>query len=345
MSHKHYITQFSFGGLIFGGLYLASLSNYLVFHSLVEIFSVVIAGCIRVFAWNARRFMENYYLAFLGVAYLFVGGLDLLHTLSYKGMGIFPMYGANLPTQLWIAARYTESVSLFAAFFAMKRPFRIEVVFIGYVVFTAFLLFSIFAWKLFPVCFDEESGLTGFKIASEYIVCAILVGVVFLLKQNRDKFDADVFRLLIAAVVVTICGEVAFTRYVDVYGFSNLVGHCFKLISFYLVYKAVIETGFEKPQRILYMDLKRNEERLSWESSVNSAFAELAGSLIASMSMPEISRLVLRHGQDLTGSEIGMVFHAGGENGKNIVAFEKRATQTGVRWPRQTRFFHKRARL
>ena len=105
MSHKHYITQLSFGGPIFAGLYLASLYNYLVFHSLVEIFSVVIAGCISVFAWNARRFMENDYLAFLGVAYFFVGGLDLFHTLSYKGMGIFQGYGANLPTQLWIAAR------------------------------------------------------------------------------------------------------------------------------------------------------------------------------------------------------------------------------------------------
>jgi hypothetical protein len=33
--------------------------------------------------------MENKYLLLLGIAYLFIGILDLLHTLSYMGMEIF----------------------------------------------------------------------------------------------------------------------------------------------------------------------------------------------------------------------------------------------------------------
>ena len=97
------------------GLYATSLHSYLLFHALAEMFSVVVACSIFVLAWNTRRFLDNACLLILGIAYLFVGGIDLLHTLAYKGMGVFPRRGADLPTQLWIAARYLEAVSLLIA--------------------------------------------------------------------------------------------------------------------------------------------------------------------------------------------------------------------------------------
>ena len=74
--------------------------NYLLFHTSAETFSIIIACGVFMFAWNARKFIENHYLLFIGIAYLFIGMLDLLHTLSYKGMGVFPKYDSNFPTQL-----------------------------------------------------------------------------------------------------------------------------------------------------------------------------------------------------------------------------------------------------
>src|SRR5512140_384565 len=88
------------------GLYASSLYSYLLFHTLIELFSIVVAFAIFILAWNTRRVLENHYLLFLGIALLFTGALDTLHTLSYKGFGVFPGYDANLPTQLWIAFRY-----------------------------------------------------------------------------------------------------------------------------------------------------------------------------------------------------------------------------------------------
>src|SRR4030067_2623723 len=95
---------FLFGGSVLFGLYLTSLYSYLLFHSLAEMFSISIACAIFMIAWNSRRFLDHHYLLFIGIAYLFVGGLDLLHTLSYKGMGVFPGTDANLTPQLWIGA-------------------------------------------------------------------------------------------------------------------------------------------------------------------------------------------------------------------------------------------------
>ena len=62
--------------------------------------------------------------------------------------------------------------------------------------------------------------------------------------------------------MTTIGAELAFTFYVGVYDLSNLLGHIFKIISFYLVYKAIIETGLVKPYSILFRHLKQSEEAL-----------------------------------------------------------------------------------
>ncbi len=84
------------GVLVLFGLYLTSFYSYLLFHSLVELFSIVIACGIFIVAWNSRRFLDNNYLLFTGIAYLFIGGLDLVHTLAYKGMSVFQGYDSNL---------------------------------------------------------------------------------------------------------------------------------------------------------------------------------------------------------------------------------------------------------
>ncbi len=72
------------------GLYAGSHYNYLLFHSLAEGFAIVIACGIFIVAWNSRKFIDNQYLLFIGIAYLFIGVLDLAHTFSYKGLKILP---------------------------------------------------------------------------------------------------------------------------------------------------------------------------------------------------------------------------------------------------------------
>jgi PAS domain S-box-containing protein len=248
------------GIFLLPGLYLAGMYNYLLFHSLAELFSVVVAVGIFMVAWNSRRFMENNYLLFLGIAYLSVGGLDTLHTLGYLGMGIFEGYKTNLPTQLWIAARYVESLSLLIAPLLFGRKLKINSVFLVYVTVFVLLLVAIFYWDIFPTCFVEGVGLTSFKKISEYVISLVLLGSIYLLVQKRREFDSSVFRLLVASIIVTIGSELTFTFYVHAYGISNLIGHYFKIISYYLIYKAIIQTGLMKPYDLLFRNLKESEE-------------------------------------------------------------------------------------
>jgi len=266
------------GIVVLLGLYLTSLYSYLLFHSLAELFSIIIAFGMFVVAWNSRPFLDNNYLLFIGIAYLFVGALDLTHTLAYEGMGIFKEYNANLPTQLWIAARYMQSISLFIAPFFLRRRLNSDTVIVCY-----FLIFSLLLWavfqSLFPVCYIEGTGLTPFKKVSEYIISVILLGAAYFLVQRKSFFDEDVLRLIIASIVVTVCSEIAFTFYIGVYDLSNLVGHILKIIAFYLMYRAIIKTGIVKPYEIIFRSLKQREEALQKAHDelqlTNSDLAEL----------------------------------------------------------------------
>jgi PAS domain S-box-containing protein len=244
------------------GLYLTSLYSYLLFHSLAEIFSIAIAFSIFAILWNSRRFIDNTYLLFIGVAYLFIGGLDLIHTLAYKGMGIFTGYDANLPTQLWIGARYLESLSLLIAAIFMDRKLKVNVIFSSYTVALSLILLSIFYWQIFPDCFIEGTGLTAFKKISEYTISLILIASIVILMRRRREFEGYVFRLIVASIILTIGAELAFTFYVSVYGLSNLIGHYLKIISFYCLYKAFIETGINKPYKLVFSRLTLSNELL-----------------------------------------------------------------------------------
>lgn len=254
------IPVFLVGGAVFLSLLIAAQFNYLLFHALAESFSIVVGCAIFMVAWNSRAVLERDYLLFLGIAYLFVAGLDFLHMLTYKGMGVFPGYDANLPTQVWISARYMESLSLFMAPLFLGRRLKKAACFAVFAGVTAIWVLAVFHWKIFPDCFLEGRGLTPFKRISEYVISLIFLASAVFLARNGKLFEKDILRLLLASILVSILAEISFTLYMDVYGLSNLAGHFLKIASFALIYRAVVETGVVRPHALLFRDLKESEE-------------------------------------------------------------------------------------
>lgn len=243
------------------GLYFCSRYSYLLFHLIAEGFSIVVACAIFLLVWNARDFLQNGTLQFIGAAYLFVGALDFLHAAAYQGMDVFPGYGANHATELWIAARYLESVAMFAAPWFAARKLDLRMVLAGFGAVFVVLAGSIFI-GIFPTCFVEGVGLTPFKVVSEYAIALILLASIGHFLRKRALFDRDVLRLFVASLAVTIASELAFAFYRDVFGILNLIGHYLKIVAFYLVYKAVIHTGLSRPYALLFRELDQRRRQL-----------------------------------------------------------------------------------
>ncbi len=263
--------------LVVLGLYSTSLYSYLLFHTLVELFSVLTAFAVFTLAWHTRRIHDNHYLLFIGIASLFTGTLDLAHTLAYKGMGVFPEHGANLATQFWIAFRFVFSVSFLLSAFFIENKVRVKTTFALY----ALALFSLIAgiflgW--FPACYIEGAGLTRFKILSEYAICVILLAALILLVRKRSTFDPFVFRLMALSLILSMTAEVSFTEYASVFGLANMLGHLFLLGSVAFIYRAIVVTGVVDPSNLLFRNLKQSEAairaseskyRLLFENMIN----------------------------------------------------------------------------
>jgi len=256
------ITGSILGTLLLLLLYVVSRYNYLLFHTIAEFLSIAVAWSLFLVVWNTRHLSDNRAFIFIGIAFLFIGSIDLVHTLSYKGMGVIAKeWGANPATQLWIAGRLMESLSLLIFPLLFFKHVRFNLVFMVYSAITAFLFIMIFYWKIFPDCYIEGVGLTLFKKANEYLICIILLTAWMLLYQKKNLLDPTVYRLMAVSIVLTVFGELVFTTYVSVYGFSNLLGHYFKVLSYFIIYLALVRSSLKKPYQTLFRELNFSEKK------------------------------------------------------------------------------------
>lgn len=243
-------------------MFKVSGTNYLLYHSIIELFGIIVACGVFMIAFNSKEYMRNNFFNFIGISFLFIASIDFIHMLAYKGMGVFHNSDANTATQLWIGSEYIRAAAFIIAPVLINFKMRMRYLFVTYSFVVIVILLSIFYWRVFPDCFIEGSGLTSFKVSSEYIISLILLFSIFIFYRRRDYFDASIIKLLYASIVFSIISSMSFTLYEDVYGLSNFIGHILKLASYSFIYIAIIHIGLRKPYDLLFRDLKQNETKL-----------------------------------------------------------------------------------
>lgn len=283
------------------GLYLMSLSSYALFHALVELFGVIVACGIFMIAWNARRFFDNDYFLYIGIAFLFVAVLDLFHILAFAGLDMFGRSGPNLASQLWLAARFLQGLSLVIAPLLIGRSLRPHKVFAAYAAVTAAMLGSIVSGGLFPAAVAEGSGMTRFGMMSEGVIILLLLASVPLLSRKRDAFDRRVFILLVVALSLGAAAELAFVSSHGASDRPNVIGHLFKVLSFYLIYKGIIQTGLVQPYDLLFRNTKKSEESLREERDRVQNYLDVARSMLVVIDADQRVSLINKKGCEILG--------------------------------------------
>ncbi|MGD0355018.1 MAG: MASE3 domain-containing protein [Dehalococcoidia bacterium] len=290
------------GIIILAAIYLTSRYNYLLFHTIIELCSIVVCFSIFIIAWNSRRYTDNHYFTFLGIAYLYVGILELMHTLTYQGMPLFLTYSSNADTQLWVAARYLQSMALLAASIFIRRSFRAGLTLLGLGVLTLLILLSIFLWNIFPLSYVWGEGPTLFYVVSEFVVCAFFIMAAGMLWLSRKKFDREVLLYLLLSIAVGIVAELCFMLCKDPTSQFSILGYLFYLVSFLLIYRAIVVVHLLKPYDILFYNLAQSTTLVKKERDKLQNILDLEESILLALDSEQKVTLINRKGREILGA-------------------------------------------
>jgi len=272
------------------------VSSYLVFHNVVEIFSVMVSLSIFGLGWFSFDQNKDSHALYLSAAFLAIGLMDFMHALAYTGMP--PLVTLNTPnksTQFWIVVRlFSASVFLSSAFIYpqtvrcwLSKTYLIAIALsICFIVFAAIIFFP----EHVPATFVQGKGLTFFKMTSEYVIMIMMsIAIVFYWRRMSRTGEKLIVNYL-AAFVLCIFSEFVLSNYKSVFDTYNILGHLYKLVAFMLIYNGIFIVSVRKP----YEYLRRNRNMLShimnsipqaiyWKDregvylGCNSVFAKQAG--------------------------------------------------------------------
>lgn len=265
------------------------LASYLPLHMLAETFSIVVAMLMFGVAWNAYSNERPGNIVILACALLAVGLIDFVHMLSFKGMPEFVTpSNPEKAINLWLSARLVAALALLAVALRSWQPLadprsRYRLLAVSVVVALAVSWLGVVHPEVWPRTFIAGEGLTPFKIGAEYAIVAILlVPAVLFYRQARQPQAYDAASLF-AATVITILSELSFTLYSDVADIFNLLGHIYKIVAYFFIYRAVFVASVREPfqrldaefaeNRRMSEELRRHREHL--EELVDERTAQL----------------------------------------------------------------------
>lgn len=239
--------------------------HYLVFHTISEYASILmyIASFLVVYYVGERNNRTR--MKIIVSVLLFVGVIDYWHTFSYKGMpGLLVDSTVQSATAFWIIGRLSFAGGILVSSFI---PEKLELrsikkwILAGVPLLLAgvFLIYISHYPQAFPVLFIENVGITDIKKQLEYIIIFLLIiaCINYIIEYTRTRNRT--LALFISAIIISIFSEFAFVSYVNVYDTYNLLGHIYKVIASYLIFKVIFIYNINYP----YSKLDKAEKEIS----------------------------------------------------------------------------------
>lgn len=230
-------------------------------HIVVEVFAIVVALLLFGIAWNAHSKERSGNIMILGCAFLAVGLLDLAHTLSFRGMPDFVTpAGPEKAINFWLTSRIIAAMSLLMVAVRQRQPFtqshtRYFLLAASLTVTGLIYWLALFHPEWWPKTFVEGSGLTTFKVVTEWCIVAIFLTVAVLLYRRAQRDGSYESACLFAVAVISILSELCFAAYTAVTDVFNLLGHLLKIAAYLYLYSAVFVASVREPFRKLRVEV------------------------------------------------------------------------------------------
>jgi signal transduction histidine kinase len=216
---------------------------------------------------------------FLGIGYVFILILDLFHTYSYGDLIFLSNEVYDMETKFWVVSRGVELITLLISFvFLFEKNIRTNnyLVFMAYFIFVGFFIYDIvYLQKFIPVLRTPESGITNAKIYAEYVIAfgfSMCCLIVFLARKNIDR---SLFVMIETALVCKVISEMLFTLYGEITDIYNILGHLFKVCSYYFTYMGIIVNGLERPYEMINFNLNKADAAIREKEKQRKCMEEI----------------------------------------------------------------------
>ena len=222
-------------------------------HTLLEFASMLLCGAIAAAAWNTRTFEMPRSVPVLGSACAGSLLLDLAHTLAFPGMPelITPNSSARAAL-LFAASRVLIALALLAATALVWRPDH-ESRWLRWApgAVAAYVLATftwVFGWpQTLPVLVTAGQPLVFEARAGEALLAGLFgLAAVLFARGLRAPRQFDLVSLLGAAVLMTV-SDMTLVLFARTTEFSTLIGHLYKALGFWLVYRAIVTDSIRLP--------------------------------------------------------------------------------------------------
>jgi len=231
------------------GLY----APFLVFHFFAEFSSIFFALCLGIIIYFTFPITNNRYLQFLGLGYIVVAGLDILHVITFPGMPFLTHNATNVTLSFWVLTRLFEACLLVAS----SRQFIYQLKVKTVIIFFFLIACSIFYIAAFDtlILFIPGEGVTALKTNIEWLVIILLTFSFIINSKQQLAEKGRIYWEIQVAILLTLLAEVFFTWYVRVDNLSTIIGHLFKFLSFWFIFTAVVKRTLQKPIDLLQKDV------------------------------------------------------------------------------------------
>ncbi|MCX7749721.1 MAG: ATP-binding protein [Clostridia bacterium] len=218
-------------------------------HTLVELLCIFIALSTFMIVWHNFEH-TNMESRVLGFGFLCVAFFDILHTYNFPQLGFYPKGYYDLSMWYSIYGRISEVVVLlisvkFIPALKLINKWTALIISASTTCGAAFLLFK--AQEVLPKLFIHEKGLSPWKVILEYFIILLFIICIYFIKDKVNNKHIIGYNYILFGIFFIIPAQICFTVYKTTDTYIFVLGHLFKLLFYYYLFKGIFISSVKYP--------------------------------------------------------------------------------------------------
>ncbi|MBU7007947.1 MASE3 domain-containing protein [Phosphitispora fastidiosa] len=225
-------------------------ANRAICHATVEISCVLVSSALFCAMWYTYE-RNSATLNIMGLGFLVVTVLEIMHLIYTPELGMQPKNYADLGTRYWLVSRAVQAVIIFAVILVPCKIRFNKWLGLGLALMASFLLSSVTRHlpSIMPVLYVNGQGATFTKFCFNLALITVSLLTLVLLKKRPSVKDVLTYKYICLALIIVILSDLSLAFCSDKLGFLRVFGHVTKTFYFYYLFKGIVVSAVTYPYK------------------------------------------------------------------------------------------------